>query len=144
MEIYSVLCGKLDGRGVWGRINACVCMAKSLCCSPETIMTLLISYTQNKIKSLKKVQAIVSIFFSLMTLRQYLLGWTIWNCQYSTFYNHKNSFVILFNLIKALKPLIKMWEMSPSYTQMFCHFWMILLLKWINGIDLIGSFVEAF
>ena len=45
MEICSVLCGKLDGRGVWGRINACVCMAKSLCCSPETITMLLVSST---------------------------------------------------------------------------------------------------
>ena len=144
MEISSMLHGKLDGRGVWGRINACVCMAKSRCCSPETIMTLLINYTPNQNKKFKKMQAIVSIFLSLMTLRQYLLGWAKWNCQYSTFYNHKNSFVILLNLIKALKPLIKMWDMSPSYTQMFCHFWMISLLKLINGIDLIGSSVEAF
>ena len=31
--------------GVWGRMDTCICMAKSLCCSPETITTLLISYT---------------------------------------------------------------------------------------------------
>ena len=45
-----MLCGSLDGRGVWGRINT-LCTAESLGCSPETITTLLIGYTpvQNKI-----------------------------------------------------------------------------------------------
>ena len=32
----------LDGRGVWGRNPACVCVVESLCCTPETITTLLI------------------------------------------------------------------------------------------------------
>ena len=45
MEFCSVLCGSLDGRGVWGRMNTCICMAESLCCPRETITTLLISYT---------------------------------------------------------------------------------------------------
>ena len=44
-ELCSVKCGSLDGRGVWGRIDTCICMAESLCCPPETITTLLISYT---------------------------------------------------------------------------------------------------
>ena len=38
-------------RGVWGRMGTCICLAESLCCSLETITTLLlISYTpiQNK------------------------------------------------------------------------------------------------
>ena len=46
-----MLCASLDGRGVWGRMDTCicVCMAESLRCSPETT-TLLIGYTpvQNK------------------------------------------------------------------------------------------------
>ena len=29
---------------VWGGMNTHICMAESLCCSPETITTLLISY----------------------------------------------------------------------------------------------------
>ena len=33
------------GGGVWGRMDTCICMAESLRCSPETITTLLISYT---------------------------------------------------------------------------------------------------
>ena len=44
-ELCSMLCSHLDGRGVWGRMDTCVCMAESLHCPPETITTLLISYT---------------------------------------------------------------------------------------------------
>ena len=36
--------GSLDGRGVWGRMDTCVCMTESLHCPPETITTLLIGY----------------------------------------------------------------------------------------------------
>ena len=44
------ICASLDGRGVWGRMDTCICMAKSPHCSPETTTTLLIGYTpiQNK------------------------------------------------------------------------------------------------
>ena len=50
MEPCSMLHGSLDGRGVWGRMDACICVAKSLLCSPDTITTLLLSCnpTQNK------------------------------------------------------------------------------------------------
>ena len=40
--------------GVWGRMDTCIYTTESLCCPPETITTLLIGYTQNKIKSFKK------------------------------------------------------------------------------------------
>ena len=45
-----MLCGSWDVRGVWGRRDTCICMAESLCCSPEIVTTLLIGYTpmQNK------------------------------------------------------------------------------------------------
>ena len=34
-ELCSMLCGSLDGRGVWGRIDTCISMAESLClCYP--------------------------------------------------------------------------------------------------------------
>ena len=55
MEFCSLLCGRLDGRGVWGRMGTYICVVESLCCLPETITTLLIGYTLIKIKSLKKV-----------------------------------------------------------------------------------------
>ena len=50
MELFSVLCGSWDGRGVWGRMDTCIGMAESLRCSSETIITLLVSYIpiQNK------------------------------------------------------------------------------------------------
>ena len=41
----SMLCGSLDARGVWGRMDTCLCMAESLHCSPETTTTLLTGYT---------------------------------------------------------------------------------------------------
>ena len=50
MELCSVLCGSLDGKGVWGRMNTCICMAESLCCPSETITTLLIGYIPTQIK----------------------------------------------------------------------------------------------
>ena len=49
-----VLCGSPDGRGVWRRMDTCVCMSESLRCSPGAITTSFIDYTpiQNK-KSFK-------------------------------------------------------------------------------------------
>ena len=49
-----MLYGSLGGRGLWGRMDPCISVAESLHCSPGTITTLLIDYTPNKIKSLKK------------------------------------------------------------------------------------------
>ena len=45
MELWSALCGGLDGMEVWGRmymymyvqVCTCICMAGSLCSTPETI-----------------------------------------------------------------------------------------------------------
>ena len=45
MELCSMSCGSLDGRGIWRRMDTCICMAESLHCSPETIIILLIGYT---------------------------------------------------------------------------------------------------
>ena len=53
MELCSMLCGSLDGKGVWGRMDTCICMAESFHCSPETTTTLLISYTPIQNKKLK-------------------------------------------------------------------------------------------
>ena len=40
-----MLCARLDGRGVWRRMDTCACLAESLHCSPETITTLIIGCT---------------------------------------------------------------------------------------------------
>ena len=53
MELCSMLCGSLDRRGVWERIDACISMAESLRCAPETITTLLIGYAAAAAKSLQ-------------------------------------------------------------------------------------------
>ena len=38
-----MLCGSLDVRGVWGRMDTCIWMAESLHCSPETITILFVN-----------------------------------------------------------------------------------------------------
>ena len=53
-----MLCGSLDGRGVWGRMDTCIFMAESLHCSPETITALLIDYTPIQNKKLKKKKSL--------------------------------------------------------------------------------------
>jgi len=49
-----MLCGSLDERGVLGKMDTCICMAKSLCCQHGIITTLLIGYTPIQNKKLKK------------------------------------------------------------------------------------------
>ena len=39
-----MLYGSLDGKEICGRMDMCICMSESLCCSSEIIMTLLIGY----------------------------------------------------------------------------------------------------
>ena len=48
--LLNVVCASQEGRRSWGKMDTCICMAESLCCSPETTTTLLIDYTsiQNK------------------------------------------------------------------------------------------------
>ena len=52
MKLLNPL-SSLDGRGVWGRMDTCICMAESLHSSPETTTTLLIFYIPVQNKSLK-------------------------------------------------------------------------------------------
>ena len=40
----SMLCGSLDGKGVWGRMGTYISKAEPLYCSPEIITTLLMEY----------------------------------------------------------------------------------------------------
>ena len=46
----------LVGREVWGRVDTCICMAESLCCSLETITTLFVNwlYPSTKLKTIFK------------------------------------------------------------------------------------------
>ena len=38
------VCGRLDGRGAWGRMDPCTCMTESLPCLPETITTVFVNW----------------------------------------------------------------------------------------------------
>ena len=58
MELCSVVCGSLDGREVWKRMDTCICTAEPLCLLPETITTLLIICTPIQNKKLKKKDAV--------------------------------------------------------------------------------------
>ena len=58
MDLYLMLCGSLDGRGVWSRMDTCICEAETLGCSPKTI-TLLIGYLL-LLQSLSQVQLFVT------------------------------------------------------------------------------------
>ena len=44
-ELCSVFCNNLNGKRIWKRIDTCICITESLCCTPETNITLLINYT---------------------------------------------------------------------------------------------------
>ena len=44
-ELWSTLCGSLDGTRACGTVDTGLWTAESLCCPPETIPTLLIGYT---------------------------------------------------------------------------------------------------
>ena len=54
MKLCSMLCGSLDGRGVWRRTATCICITESLGYSLETITTLLIGYISITNKKFKK------------------------------------------------------------------------------------------
>ena len=73
-----MLCASLDGRGVWGRMDVCICVAESLHYSPETITTLLIGYTpiQNKtFKKQSKPTLVASSNGSKLGPELFLWGW---------------------------------------------------------------------
>ena len=44
MELCSVLCGSLDGRSIWGRMDTRTRVAEPLCCAPETVTASFVSY----------------------------------------------------------------------------------------------------
>ena len=52
-ELYSMLCGSLDERGLWRRMDTCILVTESLCCPPETYIVNQL-YSNTKLKVLKK------------------------------------------------------------------------------------------
>ena len=55
-ELCSMFCGSLDGRGVWVRMDTCICMTESL----ETITALLIGYTGIQNEKLKRKKRVIN------------------------------------------------------------------------------------
>ena len=45
---YKVLSSSLGGKGVWRRMDTCICITEALCYPPETITALLITSTPVK------------------------------------------------------------------------------------------------
>ena len=74
-ELCSMLCGSLDGRGVWGRVDTGIYMAESLG-SCHTIVNWLCSNIKLKVKKKNGgiAQSLVTITF---TKRSNRLGWII-------------------------------------------------------------------
>ena len=64
MELYSVLWGSLDGSGVWGRMDSCICLVEFLHCSYETTTTLFTGYES-------ETESHLVMFDSLGTHRRY-------------------------------------------------------------------------
>ena len=56
LQGLNVIC-YLNGREVWGRMDTSIGMVESICYSPETVKTLLISYTPVQNKMFKKKRA---------------------------------------------------------------------------------------
>ena len=79
MELCSVLYASLDGKGVWGRMDICICIAESLCCSSGIITTLLIICTPIEIKQFKVWRKKKVLKWSNMRTQQpSLLAVTVW------------------------------------------------------------------
>ena len=64
MVTHTPLSSMLPHSIVWGRVDTCVCMAKALCCSPETIATLSVGYIpiENKKFFKKNNRKMVTVF----------------------------------------------------------------------------------
>jgi len=93
-ELCSVPCGSLGGRGVWERMDTCVCMAESFHSPLETVTTLFIGYnpiknTKFKKKVLCRLHQIFfypqpwALFFSVLTGNQFCEAGV--HCSYPNF-----------------------------------------------------------
>ena len=90
MKLCSVLSGSLDRRGLWGRMDTCICMTESVWCSSETIQhSWLIGYTPIQNKMLKKFKLLLyykrrgydwlsqtSLCQNSLFLQLYMSAWT--------------------------------------------------------------------
>ena len=76
-----VLCGSLDGRGVWGRMDTCICMAESLHCMSINITRLLrVPWTSRRSNqsNLKEINPEYSSEGLMLTLKLQYFGHMMW------------------------------------------------------------------
>ena len=77
MDLFSILCGSLDGRGDWGRMDPCLRTAESLCSLPETITELFVNRlypnTNKKLKNTIKKINNKDLLYSRRNDSQYLV-----------------------------------------------------------------------
>ena len=78
-ELCSMLCGRLDGKGVWRRMHTCVHMAESLRCPPETINSLLFSYTPIQNKMFFKNSPGTSLVVQWLRIHLSMQGTWVWS-----------------------------------------------------------------
>ena len=73
-ELCSIFCSKVNGKRIWKRINTCVCITESLCCTPETNITLLINYKikQKSFKTFKKNKQNCSTYRKIEEIKSYV------------------------------------------------------------------------
>ena len=55
-ELSSMLCGILDERGIWERMDTYIFMAEIICCPSETTTNLSSGYTPIENKKVKKIK----------------------------------------------------------------------------------------
>ena len=99
MQLCSMLCGRLDGRGVWGWMATCICMTESLCCPPETTTTLLIGCTPKQNKKFK----------NFLKRADYNLPFMVW---LSSVYKNKQ----VNWCVKGVKAIIDMFSLGVRLT----------------------------
>ena len=75
-DVCSALYGSLDGRGVWGSMDTCICAAESLCCPLETI-TALLTGSDIKLKVFFLKQKTGSFFLHKKGLFEVMWSWEL-------------------------------------------------------------------
>ena len=131
------MCGSLDGRGVWGRMDTCIWMAESLHCSPETITTLLIGYTLIQNKKLKIKTRQNAITMKRITDKEqweHRLGNIIWSNLGSSecIKKQRHTLLIKVCVVKAMIFPVVTYG-CQSWTIKKACFWIVLLEKTLES-----------
>ena len=77
-----MLCGSLDGRGVWGKMDTYICMAESLCCVSINITRLFrVPWTSRRSNqsNLKEINPEYSLEGLMLKLKLQYFGHLMWS-----------------------------------------------------------------